>query len=494
MIVEEEVAPTRGRIAPDVKLYIGDEVLDKGSAGSYGHINPTSGKVDNDIPLGGKAEVDKAVAIAKEAYKSWRKVKPEEKARLLYKLADLVEENKEEFMRRCVLDNGIAISGGAFTVEKTVSWIRYYAGWQGKLSGEVTNSLTDSGEFGYTQLEPYGVVGIIITWNGPLVSLAMKIPAAVLAGNTVVVKPSELTPYSGDLFAQLVKKAGFPAGVINILTGNKEAGESLVAHKDVKLISFTGGPVTAKSILKSAAETFKPTILELGGKSANIIFDDADLDFACSMGTFMSVAAMTGQGCAFPTRMLVQQSIYEKVVERVKTLAESYVVGDPFDPNTTLGPVINKASYDKILGMIERAKKDGARLVTGGGPVGGDLEGGYYIQPTVFADVDPYSELAQVEVFGPVLSIIPFKTEEEAIEIANATEYGLSGYIQTNDINKALRVSEQLITGDVHINNYDLIAEGRPYGGWGYSGIGKEGGKAGIEDFTRVKAVGIKVK
>jgi aldehyde dehydrogenase (NAD+) len=307
----------------------------------------------------------------------------------------------------------------------------------------------------------------------------------------VVCKPSELTPFSGELFMDLVEEAGVPVGVCSVLPGGPSAGEALVVHPKVRKVSFTGGPATASKILHDCADTMKPATLELGGKSANIIFDDADLDAACGLGAMMSVGILSGQGCAFPTRMLVQQPVYEDVIARVDMVAKGIPVGDPWDPSVLAGPLVNEAALERILGMIERAKNDGARLITGGSRIGGDLAAGYFIEPTVFADVDPDSELAQNEVFGPVLAITPFDDEEEAIRIANNTRYGLSGYIQTQNLSRGLRVAEELVTGEVLINGAANLRVQRPFGGIGISGMGKEGGKLGIEEFLRIKSVGV---
>jgi aldehyde dehydrogenase (NAD+) len=455
------------------------------------HIDPSTGSVDADIPLAGRADIDRAVAVAHEAFGSWRRTAPAERRRMLLRLADLLEANSEEFTRRGTLDNGTPISTTANFVPMSAEWTRFYAGWADKIQADVTASFADDGEFGYTVRQPFGVIGVIITWNGPLISLAMKIPAALAAGNTVVVKPSELTPFCAELFADLVLEAGIPDGVVNILPGSPDAGAALVAHPLVQKVSFTGGPLTARKILAECAQRMKPSVMELGGKSANILFEDANLDVACFLGTFMSVGAMSGQGCAFPTRMLVQQSIYDEVVERVATVAKTISVGDPFDPATMAGPVINEAALDRILGMVEQATQDGARLVVGGARVGGPLANGYFIEPTVFAEVDPHSQLAQEEVFGPVLAITKFDTEDEAIEIANCTEYGLSAYVQTNDLRRAHRCAEELRAGEVLINGARNLAVHRPFGGLGRSGFGKEGGRQGIDEFLRVKAVGI---
>jgi aldehyde dehydrogenase (NAD+) len=479
------------RTPPAVHLRIGAERRPSGSGGVHEHINPVTGQPDADIPLAGGAEVDEAVRAAHAAFAQWRATRPAERRRLLLRLADLMDGNGAEFARRGTLDNGtpLTVSGGF--VPQSSEWTRYYAGWADKISSDLTAFHSKDGEIGYTLSQPYGVIGVIITWNGPLISLAMKIPAALAAGNTVVVKPSELTPFCGELFADLVAEAGFPPGVVNVLPGAPEAGAALVGHPLVKKITFTGGPDTAKKILHSCADLMKPACLELGGKSANIVFDDADLDMACSHGTFMSVAVLSGQGCALPTRMLVHEPVYDAVVSRVAEIAKAITVGDPFEPATLSGPVVSQAALDRILAMIDQAKLDGARLVTGGARLEGGLAGGYFIEPTVFADVDPASELAQKEVFGPVLAITPFGTEDEAIRIANSTPYGLSAYIQTSDLRRAHRVADELVTGEVLVNGAVNLGVHRPFGGVGLSGFGKEGGRAGLEEFLQVKSVAI---
>ncbi|HEY2811955.1 MAG TPA: aldehyde dehydrogenase family protein [Acidimicrobiales bacterium] len=462
-----------------------------GSGGTYDHVNPANGQSDATIPLAGPAEIDAAVRAAHTAFQSWRRVAPAQRRQLLHKLADLIEENAATFGELGTLDNGTSIVITPNFAPMSAEWCRYYAGWADKLQSDVTASLRDDGELGYTLRQPYGVIGIIITWNGPLISLAMKIPAALAAGNTVVVKPSEMTPFTGELFIDLVERAGIPDGVVNILPGDAAAGQALVAHPLVQKVSFTGGPVTATKILQTCAEHMKPSVMELGGKSANVVFADADLDVACFHGVFLPVATMTGQGCAFPTRMLVERPIYDEAIDRVATIAKGIAVGDPFDPSNFSGPVVNQAALDRILGIIGRAKLDGARLITGGSRIEGPLADGYFIEPTVFADVDPHSELGQTEVFGPVLSLMPFDTDDEAIELANCTSYGLSAYVQTADLKRALRLAEELEAGEVLINGARNLAVHRPFGGLGKSGFGKEGGRDGIEEFLRTKSVGI---
>lgn len=441
--------------------------------------------------MAGPAEINEAVETAHRAFLQWRQTNPAERRQKLMRLADLIEQHSDDFVRLGTFDNGTASGLVAGLVAMSAEWTRYYAGWADKLTSEVTGSFGTRGEFTYTLRQPYGVIGAIITWNGPLISLAMKVPAALAAGNTVVVKPSELTPFTANLYAELAAEAGIPAGVINVVPGSAEAGAALVAHPLVKKVSFTGGPDTARKILKTCAEQIKPSVMELGGKSGNIIFEDANLDLACSVGTLMSVGMMSGQGCAFPSRMIVARSIYDDVIARVSAVASMIKVGDPWEADTVAGPVVNAAALERICGMIERAKRDGARLITGGERLGGDLADGYFLLPTVFADVDPYSELAQKEVFGPVLSMIPFDNEDEAIAIANSTPYGLSGYVFTNDLKRAHRVAEALETGEVLINGAAPLPVHRPFGGIGISGMGKEGGREGIDEFLRTKSIGI---
>lgn len=479
------------RTAPEVFLNIAGERRDAGSGGLYEHVNPATGLVDATIPLAGPAEVDQAVRAADKAFDSWRRTKPAERRAILTHFADLIEEHAAEFARLGVLDNGTPITTAAASPAIAAEWTRYYAGWADKIEGNTTASFTADGELGLTLRQPYGVIGVVVTWNSPLISLAMKVPAALAAGNTVVVKPSELSPFCCGLYAELAQRAGIPDGVLSVVPGGAAAGATLVGHRSVAKVSFTGGPATAQRILTDCAATMKPAVLELGGKSANIVFADADLDSVCLHGTFMSIGLLSGQGCAFPTRMIVAESIYDEVCQRVVNIAGNLAVGDPFDPQVASGPLITEAALRRVRGTVERAQATGARLLTGGHRLGGDLTDGFFFAPTVFADVDPVSELAQQEVFGPVLAIMPFRDEDEAVSIANNTRYGLSGYIQTRDLNRALRVAEELQTGEVLINGGSNVAVWRPFGGLGMSGQGKEGGRAGIEEFLRLKGVGV---
>lgn len=478
------------RSVPQAKLIIGDKELTTGSGGIYQHINPATGQHQADVPLAGKAETEQAVDAAQQAFQSWRRTPPTERRDLLLKLAQLVKDNAAEFQRLAGLETATPLATSAGGPALCEEWTRYYAGWADKLDGQLIGNYTDN-ELIYSVPEPYGVIGIIITWNGPLISLGMKVAPALAAGNTVVIKPAEQTPFVATLFGQLAKEAGFPPGVINVLPGSVESATTLIGHPLVKKVTFTGGPVTARKIMHQCADLLKPVVLELGGKSANIVFEDADLDAAAQLSAFWSVAILSGQGCELPTRLLVQESVYDEMVQKVVAMVKSFKVGDPFDPTAMMGPLINAEACDRVLGMIERAKAAGARLLTGGERLGGELSNGYYLSPAVFEVDDLNSELAQQEVFGPVLVIHKFKTEAEAIAIANGTNYGLGGYIQTNDLKRAHRVAAELQTGYVHLNGSRNIPACAPFGGLGVSGFGKEGGRQGIEEFVFYKTISL---
>ena len=342
--------------------------------------------------------------------------------------------------------------------------------------------------------EPYGVVAVIMTWNSPLFSVGMKMIPALAAGNTVVLKPSELTPYSSERLMAVIRAAGIPAGVVNLLLGGAETGDALVRHPLVQKVSFTGGPATAKKILAACAESLKPAVLELGGKSANLVFPDApDLATVAMVNTYGVLGTLAGQGCAIASRMLIHDDVYDEVAARVVEIAQGLRCGDPFDPGTTVSPLVSRAAQARVLAMVERASADGAgKLLVGGGAPAGDLQSGFFVEATVFGDVDPGSELGQVEVFGPVLSLLRFRTEEEAVEIANATPYGLASYVQTADLGRVKRLATQLNAGGVYVNGAPpVIGCELPFGGVGISGYGREGGEEGLFEFLRTKAVAI---
>jgi aldehyde dehydrogenase (NAD+) len=485
------------RSVPDVHLHIGDEQRTSGEGGVYDHVFPATGEVQGPVPLAGSADVDAAVTAARAAFETWRAWTPSQRREVLVRLAELLDRSRDELARLAVLDNGMTHVIAQFSATSAADYARYYAGWADKIEGRVTSSPAHGRELAYTTPEPYGVVGIILTWNGPLVSVGMKVIPALAAGNTVVVKPSELTPYATEHLMGLVREAGIPTGVVNLLPGGPEAGEALVRHPVVQKISFTGGPTAARRILALCAESLKPAVLELGGKSANLVFPDADLDAVALVNTASVHMTIAGQGCAIPSRLLVHDSVYDEVVERVLAHVRQIQVGDPFDPATGTGPVVSRAAQERIVGMIERARVDGTgKLLAGGGIPGGiagsDLAGGFYVEPTVFGDVQPDSELGQVEVFGPVLSMMRFHTEGEALAIANGTSYGLASYIWTADVRRINRLASRLDAGGVYVNGAQpVVGCDLPFGGVGISGYGREGGQEGLLEFLRTKAVAI---
>lgn len=477
---------------PTVALHIGSERLDRGTGGVHDHVNPVTGRVQATIPLAGEAEVIRAVAAAEAVREDWRRTSPEQRRDLLVRLADLMNDHRADFARMAALDGGTPLIAGERMTDTAIAWVRYYAGWCDKLSGELISTFDTRGEFAYTAPEPIGIVGVIITWNGPVISLAMKVAPALAAGNCVIVKPAEITPFAPELFMQLAKEAGIPDGVLSVMPGSAAAGEALVRHPKVGLITFTGGPITARKIMAACAEAIKPSVMELGGKSASLMFPDCDLDAACQRAIFWTIGILSGQGCALPTRLLIHADIYEEALRRLVAIASQFKVGNPLEEGVMVGPLINSAAVDRVLGMFDRVRESGSgRFVLGGARCGGELAQGNFIEPTIIADVDPNSEIAQVEVFGPALVVMKFHDEDEAISLANNSEYGLAAYIQSNDLKRVHRVAERLQAGGVYVNGAVQINPHTPFGGIGISGFGKEGGRAGIDEFLRYKTVAI---
>lgn len=338
--------------------------------------------------------------------------------------------------------------------------------------------------------EPYGVVGAIVPWNGPMMGMGQKAAPALAAGNTVVAKPPEISPFGAIRFAELALEAGIPPGVLNVVPGGAEAGEALVRHPGVDKVSFTGGTATARLVMAAAAETLKPLALELGGKSANVIFGDADLDLAVTAAAFLGATLLSGQGCALPTRLYVHDDVYDEVVGGVVAQVEATAVGDPLAPGTVMGPVVTEAACDRIMGVIRRAEDEGAgTLLTGGRRLGGDLADGYFVAPTVFGDVDQNSALARDEIFGPVLSVLRFSDEDEVVSRVNDSAYGLSAYLHTRDVARAHRLAARFEVGSVVVNAFPAGSPTAPFGGVKQSGFGREGGRAGIDELLRPKNV-----
>jgi aldehyde dehydrogenase (NAD+) len=469
-------------------MLIGGEWRPGGTEPAYAHRNPTTGRVQAEVGVAGAAEIDEAVAAAKAAFPAWRDLPADQRAGLLFRLADALEALGPEAAIVGALENGTPVNGLG-PARYAAQWVRYYAGWVDKVDGQVVPTYPMTG-LDYIRPEPYGVVGLMVPWNGPLAGMGQKCSPALAAGNTVVVKPSEIAPFGAYQFAAVAEEVGFPPGVINVVAGGPAAGEALVRHPDVGKVSLTGGLASARKVMAAAAETLKPLALELGGKSANIVFDDADLDAAVPSAAALGVMMLSGQGCALPTRVYAQDGVYDRVVEGIVEAVGSVVVGDPLDEATVMGPVVTEQACERILGVIDRARSEGAgTLLAGGSRVGGDLASGYFIEPTIFGDVDHTSDVAREEIFGPVLSILRFRDEAEVVDKANDSQYGLAAYLHTRDSARAISVAHALEAGYVNVNGFAAMSPTAPFGGYKASGFGREGGRAGIDEYLRTKNV-----
>ncbi len=479
-------ADTIQRLAGQGHL-VGDGWTAGDSAGRYEHHDPNTGQLQAEVPLGGATEMDAAITAAAAAAPVWRAMPLEERAAILHRLADLLVENDDASAALNARDNGTPISTmrpGVYAA----GWVRYYAGWVDKLTGTVVP--ISGGGLDYVLPEPYGVIGAIVPWNGPMMGMGQKVAPALAAGNAVVAKPPEIAPFGALRFAELALEAGLPPGVLNVVTGGAAAGQALTRDPRVGKVSFTGGKVTAREVMIAAAETLKPLALELGGKSANIVFADADLDTAASLAVLFGVGLLSGQGCALPTRLYVQDDVYDQVIDRLVAQAEALAVGDPSDPATFMGPVVHERACERILGTIQRAQAErSGRLLTGGDRLGGDLASGYYVAPTIFGDVEHGSDLATNEIFGPVLSVLRFSTEDEVVAKANDSDFGLGAYLHTRDASRVHRVAAALQAGMVIANGLPGMSPGAPFGGYKQSGFGREGGRWGIEEFVQSKNV-----
>lgn len=467
---------------PDGAAVIGD--ARSGGGERMAHVDPSTGRVQGDFVLAGADEVDAAVAAAADGQRAWAALDPSARRDRMLDLAAVLGEAAEELATIRSLETGVPFWASAGLAPE---WFRHYAGWADKLGGETVP--TSGRALDYTLPEPYGVVGVLIPWNAPLDSIGMKVAPALAAGNAVVVKPSELAPFGAIRFAELCLEAGLPPGVVNVVPGAGETGAHLVGHPGLGKITFTGGGGTARRVLEAAARVLTPVLLELGGKSANVVFEDGDLDAAAEMAVHRGVAALSGQACVLPTRLLVQDRVYDDVMARVLEHVRGLRVGRPFDGGARMGPVISEQACERILGVIERAREEGGELLAGGHRLGGDLADGFFIEPTVFGDVDPGSELATNEVFGPVLSVSRFRGEEEAVGIANATRYGLGAFVFTRDLDRGHRVARALEAGSVGVNGFPPMSPAAPFGGVKESGYGREGGLAGLREFVRPKNV-----
>jgi aldehyde dehydrogenase (NAD+) len=470
------------------KLLINNRWVEAASGKSFPTTNPATGDEICQVAEADTADVDMAVKAARKAFDGgpWRKMSAAERGRLLNKLADLIETHIDELARLESLDNGkpyqVAL---AADLPLTIACYRYYAGWADKLQGK---TIPIAGNyFCYTRLEPVGVVGQIIPWNFPLLMQAWKLGPALACGNTVVMKPAEQTPLTALRVGELIVEAGFPEGVVNLLPGyGPTAGQAIARHMDVDKVAFTGSTEVGHLIMEAAAQTnLKRVTLELGGKSPNIVFADADMDKAIE-GSHFALFFNQGQCCCAGSRLFVERKAYNEFVDRSVDRAKRRTVGDPFNPNTEQGPQVDLDQFNKVMSYIESGKREGASLKCGGERVG---DKGYFVAPTVFADVGDNMKIAQEEIFGPVMSIIPFESIDEVVQRANNTMYGLAAAVWTRDIAKAHAIAGSVRAGTVWINCYDVFDAGAPFGGFKQSGIGRELGEYGLQQYTEIKTV-----
>ncbi|PWI69172.1 hypothetical protein PCL_01557 [Purpureocillium lilacinum] len=490
-LVANLTAPNGTNIALPTGLFINGKFVKATSGTQITSVSPSDESVITSVEAASAADVDRAVQAARAAFMSpeWGGISNTERGRFIYKLADLVEEHMEILATLEAWDNGKAYSVALNDdLGETVAVLRYYAGWADKIHG-LTIPTTPQ-KLAYTIKQPIGVCGQIIPWNFPLMMAAWKLGPALACGNTVVLKPAEQTPLSILYFATLVQKAGFPPGVVNIVNGfGKEAGYALCSHLDVDKIAFTGSTATARVVMKAASVNLKNITLETGGKSPLVVFKDADLDQAAKWG-HVGIMYNQGQVCTSTSRILVHEDVYVDYIARFEKECSRNKIGEPFAEDTFQGPQITKAQYNKILDYIESGKFEGAKLTTGGVPCKNVAGGkGFYIEPTVFTDVTHNMTIFQEEVFGPFVTITPFKTEKEAIKLANSTCYGLGAALFSRDIERCHRVAARLEAGMVWINSSNDSDIRVPFGGVKASGVGRELGEAGLAAYSQTKAI-----
>ena len=472
----------------DQPLLIGGRWLDSVSGKTFPTVNPATGEVICQVAEGDKADVDQAVKAARKAFEEgpWPRMNASERGRLLNKLADAIEENKEELAKLESLDNGKPLRDAmGADLPLTIKCYRYYAGWADKIHGKTIP--VEGDYFCYTRHEPVGVAGQIIPWNFPLLMQAWKFGPALAAGCTIVLKPAEQTPLTALRVAMLAQEVGIPDGVINVIPGyGPTAGAAISSHMDIDKVAFTGEYTTGQLVSEAAAKSnLKRVSLELGGKSPNVVFADADLDAAVE-GAYVGLFFNQGQCCCAGSRLFVEEKVHDELVEKLVKKAKSQHVGDPFDPETTQGPQVSKEQCDRIMGLIESGKREGATLLTGGRRLG---EAGYFVEPTVFDNVTDNMRIAKEEIFGPVMNILKFKDADEVTRRGNQTFYGLAAAVWTRDIKKAHRMANSLRAGTVWINCYDVFDAAAPFGGFKMSGHGRELGEYALEQYTEVKTV-----
>lgn len=475
------------------QMFIDGKFVDSSSGKWFDSYNPYTGEVWCQIAEGTAEDADRAVLAAHRAFTTgpWSQLTHSQRGQLLHKVGELIARDARKLAETEVRDNGKLIAEMAGQLNYVPQWFYYFGGLADKIQGAVI-PIDKKGYFNFTRHEAMGVATIITPWNSPLLLTAWKLAPALAAGCTVVLKPSEFTSASTLEFVKLFEEAGFPPGVVNVVTGfGKDVGSPLVEHPLVRKVAFTGSDTTGRAINQLAAKHFKHVSLELGGKSPNIVFADADIDDAVN-GAVSGIFAATGQTCIAGSRLLLQESIHDEFIEKLVALAKTARMGDPMSMDTQVGPVTTQPQYDKVLSYIDIAKKDGAELLLGGAPATRPECGrGWFVEPTIFAGVDNKMRIAQEEVFGPVLSVIRFRDEDDAVAIANDSRFGLGSGVWSSDIGRVFRMSERIQAGTVWVNTYRAVSYMSPFGGYKDSGMGRENGMDAIHDFLQVKSVWI---
>jgi len=497
--VTTELLPTFNRelsfLRGDAKgLLIGGEWVPAVSGRTFPSINPSTGTTIAQLAEADAADVDRAVAAARRAFEGqWSRVTPAERQWMIWRLADLIEENYEELRLLEVLDMGSPIGRSPEAgATKAVEVLRYYAGWATKIHGETIPNSVPGSVFSYTLREPVGVVAAIVPWNGPISNALWKIAPALATGCTMVLKPAEEASLVAIRLGELICESEIPDGVVNVITGFGEtAGAALTGHSDVDKVAFTGSTLTGQAIVRAAAGNLKRVSLELGGKSPDIVFADADLDKAVP-GAAMAVFGNSGQVCCAGTRLFVERPVYDEFLERMSAFATTLRVGDSLDPDTQIGPLVSAQQLDRVLGYLELGPAEGVRVTAGGERLTeGPLNDGYFVPPTVFADVTDEMRVAQDEIFGPVACVLPFDSVEEVVGRANKGNFGLGGGLWTRDVSKAVKVSAGIRTGAVWVNGYLHFDSAVPFGGYKMSGWGNELGAQSLDEYLNVKSVWI---
>ncbi|HEY1640165.1 MAG TPA: aldehyde dehydrogenase family protein [Streptosporangiaceae bacterium] len=478
----------------DGQLLIGGQWRPAADGQAWNHVHPATGEHVAAFPVAGAVDVDAAVAAARAAFDSgpWPRARARERIRVLRKIADLVREHGDELLALQALDNSVPLTFGAVygtSAAFVADAFDHHAGWVDKLAGETLPAYQGGDHMVFTLREPVGVVGAVVPWNAPLLLSAQKIAPALAAGCTIVLKPSEYATFSVLRLAALIEEAGLPPGVLNVVTGPGEpAGDALINHPMVDKLSFTGSRAVGRKVMHAAAGTMKRVSLELGGKSPALIFADADVATAAAITMGTVTLGLSGQVCLAQTRALVHRDVADEFLSNAQLIGSLVSYGNPFDPAVTAAPLINARQLNRVMGLIAEGQAAGATLVCGGTRGEGDLAAGNFVQPTLFTDVSNDMSIAREEIFGPVLSVLPFTDEDEAIAIANDTEYGLAATVWTNDLKRAMRLTRAVRAGTVGVNGYQLEPHAA-FGGYRQSGLGREGGRPAIEAYTELKTV-----